>query len=119
MTKDMGNPVETLSLPLRIAAGPVVSKLYTEKDPKFMNRVESIGPRGAALLICRQVLVFYTIAFLVAGYVVRVTADAGLSSVLIPLSLIFAFWAVVVLISANKAAQDFRGCQGDGGDTPA
>lgn len=117
MTDDMVNPVETLNLPLRIAAGPVVSRLYNAKDPKFMYRMEHIGPRGAALFVCRQVLVFYTIACLLAGYVVRATPDAALSSVLFPLSLIFAFWTVAVLFSANKAMQGFRRGGGEGTDT--
>jgi hypothetical protein len=109
MTDDVANPVEHLSLPLRLAAGPVVSRLYEAKEPKFMKRVENIGVRGAALLTCCQVLAGYSLAFMVAGCVVFATPDAPLSSILLPLSMIFSFWTISVMLALNKARHTFEG----------
>lgn len=116
MTKDISNPVETLSLPQRLAAGPVVSKLYKAKQPKFMRRVESMGAHGAALLTCLQVLAGYAVGFTAAGWVSLATPDAALSSLLFPVSAIFGFWALSVMFALNRVAP-FIGGFGDSDKT--
>jgi hypothetical protein len=107
------DPLAYLRPAQRVVVGPVMSRFCTSESPWYVELVNKIGPRAAALSVCGQVLACYTCTITAVGLVLLVVLhQAPLAVALIPGAWFFGLWTVVVVMDRKRAERDFRDTNG-------